>query len=80
MTWPRPRSIGAYTGLYYFASSAAAITGPIVSGWLIDWTSYRDHLAVTAVFLALAVVFMVLVRPAKATEAALESGVGRVEG
>ena len=32
-------SIGAYTGLYYFASSLAAITGPIVAGWLIDLTS-----------------------------------------
>ena len=40
------RSIGAYTGLYYFASSLAAITGPILAGRLIDWTSYQDHLAV----------------------------------
>ena len=76
----KSRTIGAYTGLYYFASSAAAITGPIVSGWLIDRTSYTSIWPFTAVFLALAVVFMVLVRPAKATEAALESGVGRVEG
>ena len=28
--------IGAFTGLYYFASSAAAITGPILVGGLID--------------------------------------------
>ena len=34
------RSIGAYTGLYYFASSLAAITGPILAGWLIDWTGH----------------------------------------
>lgn len=35
-------SIGAYTGLYYFASSAAAITGPILGGWLIDITSHSS--------------------------------------
>ena len=28
--------IGALTGLYYFSSSAAAITGPILAGWIID--------------------------------------------
>ena len=39
-------AIGAYTGLYYFASSLAAITGPIVAGWLIDRTSVLEHLAV----------------------------------
>ncbi len=57
-------SIGAYTGLYYFASSAAAITGPIVAGSLIDRTSYASIWPFTALFLALAVVFMLLVRPA----------------
>jgi maltose/moltooligosaccharide transporter len=60
------RTIGAYTGLYYFASSAAAITGPIVSGWLIDRTTYAAIWPFTAVFMALSIVFMVLVRPAKA--------------
>ena len=67
----KSRTIGAYTGLYYFASSAAAITGPIVSGWLIDRTTYGAIWPFTAVFMALAVVFMVLVRPVKAPEPAL---------
>ena len=56
-------SIGAYTGLYYFASSLAAITGPIVAGWLIDLTSHRVIWPFTALFLGLAVLFMSLVRP-----------------
>jgi maltose/moltooligosaccharide transporter len=47
-------SIGAYTGLYYFASSAAAITGPILAGWLIDLTGHRSIWAFSAIFLALA--------------------------
>lgn len=55
--------IGAYTGLYYFASSLAAITGPIVAGWLIDLTSHSVIWPFTALFLALAILFMSLVRP-----------------
>lgn len=54
--------IGAYTGLYYFASSAAAITGPIVGGALVDLTSYRAIWPFTALFLALAMVCMSQVR------------------
>ncbi len=58
-------AIGSYTGLYYFASSAAAITGPIVAGWLIDRTTYAAIWPFTAVFLVLAVVFMLLVKPSR---------------
>ena len=60
-------SIGAYTGLYYFASSLAAITGPIVAGWLIDRTSHAVIWPFTAAFLLLAIVFMSLVRPKAAS-------------
>ncbi|MCX6032687.1 MAG: SLC45 family MFS transporter [Chloroflexi bacterium] len=56
------RSIGAYTGLYYFASSAAAITGPIVAGWLIDLTGHTVIWLFTAVFMALAIFCMSQVR------------------
>lgn len=31
------RQIGAYTGLYYFASQSAAILGPVLSGILVDY-------------------------------------------
>jgi MFS family permease len=55
-------SIGAYTGLYYFASSAAAITGPIVGGALVDLTSYRTIWPFTAAFLLLAALLMSQVR------------------
>lgn len=56
-------SIGAYTGLYYFASSLAAITGPILAGGLIDLVNHRIIWPFTAAFLLLAIVFMSLVRP-----------------
>jgi Na+/melibiose symporter-like transporter len=61
--------IGAYTGLYYFASSAAAITGPILAGQLIDLTNHAAIWAFSAAFLALAGVAMYMVRP-RATNAA----------
>lgn len=59
--------IGAYTGLYYFASSAAAITGPILAGQLIDLTNHAAIWAFSAVFLALAGVAMYMVRPRPAS-------------
>ena len=57
------KSIGAYTGLYYFASSAAAITGPILAGQLIDWTGHTSIWIFSAVFMAGAIVCMSLVKP-----------------
>ena len=60
------RSIGAFTGLYYFAASLAAITGPILAGRLIDSTSYRSIWPFCLIFLALAMVLMTQVRPRRA--------------
>lgn len=61
--------IGAFTGLYYFASSAAAITGPIVAGGLIDLTgkNYAVLWLFSAVFIALAAVLIQRVVPKPAT-------------
>ncbi len=66
------RDIGALTGLYYFASSAAAIAGPITAGGLIDLAgkNYMTIWIFGAVFLGLAIVLMSRVRPKGATEAA----------
>jgi maltose/moltooligosaccharide transporter len=57
------KSIGAYTGLYYFASSAAAITGPILAGQLIDLTGHTSIWIFSAIFMAGAIVCMSLVKP-----------------
>lgn len=40
--------IGTYTGLYYFASSLAAILGPLVVGAFVDITSFKSMFLVTA--------------------------------
>ncbi len=59
--------IGAFTGLYYFASSAAAITGPIAAGGLIDLLgkNYTVLWIFSAIFIGLAAVLMLRVQPEK---------------
>jgi len=56
--------IGAFTGLYYFAASIAAIAGPQVVGALIDISggAYRIMFVFAAIFMALAGVLMLRVR------------------
>jgi MFS family permease len=56
------RSIGAYTGLYYFSSSAAAITGPILGGWTIDQVGHGAIWLFSAVSIALAALAMSRIR------------------
>jgi len=59
--------IGAFTGLYYFASNIAAVAGPQTVGLLIDVTqgNYRIMFIFSAVFMILAGVFMFLVKEHK---------------
>ncbi len=58
------RRIGAFTGLYYFASNIAAVAGPTIVGVLIDLTgdNYRIMFVFSAIFMLLAGVFMWMVR------------------
>jgi MFS family permease len=46
--------VGTYTGLYYFASSAAAIFGPLALGLLVDITSFKFMFVFTAIAYLLA--------------------------
>ena len=59
--------IGAFTGLYYFASNIAAVAGPQTVGLLIDVSSenYRIMFIFSAVFMALAGLLMLRVREAR---------------
>lgn len=56
--------IGAFTGMYYFASNIAAVAGPQVVGVLIDWSgeNYRIMFIFAAVFMALAGLAMARVK------------------
>ncbi len=61
--------IGAFTGLYYFASSIAAVAGPQVVGVLIDLTekNYRVMFIFAAFFMLLAGLLMSRVKEAVRT-------------
>jgi MFS family permease len=52
------QSIGAFTGMYYFSSSAAAITGPILGGWTMDIAGYGAIWLFSALFIGLAILSM----------------------
>jgi MFS family permease len=56
--------IGAFTGLYYLASNIAAVGGPQVVGFLIDWTggNYRIMFVFSAFFMLLAGLLMMRVK------------------
>ena len=59
--------IGAFTGLYYLSSSAAAIAGPIAAGGLIDLTgkNYTTLWLFSAIFMVLAIFMMTRVRASR---------------
>jgi MFS family permease len=64
--------IGAFTGLYYLSSSAAAITGPILAGGLIDLAgrNYTTLWLFSAIFMAVAIFLMTRVRARPSVQAA----------
>ena len=59
--------IGAFTGLYYFASNIAAVAGPQAVGFIITFTgnNYRSMFIFSAVFMLLAGVIMAQVKESK---------------
>lgn len=67
--------IGAYTGLYYFFSSLAAIAGPPFLGLIVDFVGYGALFIISICFLLLAFITMMFVRKGesqKVTGSALE--------
>lgn len=54
--------IGTYTGLYYFSSSLAAITGPLMVGAVVDLMGFGVTFIFTALAYGLAFVFVRQVR------------------
>lgn len=55
--------IGTFTGLYYFSSSLAAITGPLVLGGIIDLTSFVATFIFTASAYLIAFIFILKTKP-----------------
>ncbi len=52
--------LGTYTGLYYIASQAAAVAGPVINGYIVEWGGgdYNLIFVVTPAFFALAILCM----------------------
>jgi len=50
--------VGTYTGLYYFSSSLAAITGPLLVGAFVDMLGFYMTLPVTAAAYFIALIFI----------------------
>jgi maltose/moltooligosaccharide transporter len=60
--------LGTYTGLYYLFSTMSAIVGPIVNGWVIQFTGndYNNLMVLAPVFMAVALFMMFGVRRGEA--------------
>jgi len=71
------KRIGAFTGLYYLASNIAAVGGPQVVGFLIDFTkgNYRIMFVFSAFFMLLAGVLMMRVKERQPVSIRSEKGV-----
>lgn len=54
--------VGTYTGLYYFASSIAAISGPLVFGIFVDIINFSVLFYITAITFFLAWIFVHLIK------------------
>lgn len=55
-------SIGTYTGLYYFSSSLAAISGPLIIGAFVDVISFEITFPITAVSYFIAFILILKTR------------------
>jgi len=71
--------LGTYTGLYYIASQLAAITGPIVNGYIVEWGGgdYNLIFVATPAFFLLAILCMLGVTKGEAKTQSQNRG-GRV--
>lgn len=57
--------IGTYTGLYYLFSYGANIAGPPLFGWIFDTYGYPYFFPTAIVFMMLALLCMLAIRPGK---------------
>jgi predicted MFS family arabinose efflux permease len=63
--------LGTYTGLYYIASQLAAVAGPTINGYIVEWGGgdYNLIFLVTPAFFALAILCMLMVTRGEAKTA-----------
>jgi len=66
-------SIGTRTGIYYIASSLAALSSPVIMGKFVDLIGYTYLFALGAGGLAIALLFLVIVNPNEHKQSNLSS-------
>jgi maltose/moltooligosaccharide transporter len=64
MVWEISRygNVGKYTGYYYTCSMAAQIVTPVISGYLLQYVGYGTLFPYAAIFVALAIIPVVLTK------------------
>jgi maltose/moltooligosaccharide transporter len=64
--------LGTYTGLYYIASQLAAVAGPTINGYIVEWGGgdYNLIFLATPAFFVLAILCMLGVTQGEAKQAA----------
>lgn len=67
-----PKKLGAYTGLYYFFSSVAAISGPMISGLLFDLFGIENMFLFSSIFFVIALLLMFGVKSGEVQETTQE--------
>ncbi|GMQ63073.1 MFS transporter [Vallitalea maricola] len=60
--------VGTYTGFYYFSSSVAAITGPLIFGLFVDIIGFNVLFFLTAISFVAALLFMYTIVQTKKAE------------
>ncbi len=67
--------LGTYTGLYYIAAQLAAVAGPMINGYIVEWGGgdYNLIFVVTPAFFALAILCMLRVTKGEAKTSAVSS-------
>jgi maltose/moltooligosaccharide transporter len=67
--------LGTYTGLYYIASQLAAVAGPTINGYIVEWGGgdYNLIFVVTPAFFLLAILCMLGVTKGEAKEEVKEA-------
>ena len=67
--------LGTYTGLYYIAAQLAAVAGPMINGYIVEWGGgdYNLIFVVTPAFFALAILCMLRVTKGEAKTQAVSN-------
>lgn len=63
------KNLGKFTGYYYAASQIAQSITPIIIGFVMDWLGYNAYFPYACVFMAIALLVFIFVKPTKIKQA-----------